>query len=1069
MKKLLLVLMSLFAMHVHAMVEETVSFNFKEPLNLNINPELSATDKNLLSSGDGLLLNVSSRTISEGPVTISFDKPSGTPGVGFGHYGANSPYCLEIGRMASLKFNVSGGCVLTSVNFDQDTDIILPSGQPGSWNYMNNTWTASDNNTTSVTLTNGDQSAKVYLITIKYKRPSTPMNFISSSPAANEQVMGTFKTMTLSFSSSVTQINNTSSIMLTGEDLEGTKINQVMNVGVPSGRTVTLTVPDAISKDSELKVTIPAGTFENSEGAANMEDIVISFSLLAKRDDFNPTSIDPDEGTVSELPQEIRLTFKNFVKIGTGVVKFKQQNGDLSFPATLEVDAENTKVAIIKHTNGRQIEAATWTVDIPAKVFHNQYYEEDETEDHWNEAKTLTYIIDGTQAGPQDSETMKAAKDMLQKTGVGYPKTTDAAWIALNALVNAEETPTDDALKEAMGTLSNVTDVALPEVDKWYSITGFNSDGKEIYLTFSEDKTKVVLGSDAAVAASFKVKSVDGNQVVFQTKEGLYLHVPTVLPQHVGTTDANLTAEESVVNKLTLEKFKASSVEGADPVALYGSFTLYGSLGTVTGLELEDFAYAMLDYDNTKIATYPNIPLSFNSKMSSAFKLTDSTEPVEVVDLIYPTIGFIPDVIDNPGDAMKMKVNGPTTTAIADASLIYFTKYTEDEDNGTKVNFTGTILSPTSEANIFNVNTAGLASGMYCLVMENGAFTYTVPIGKGVRPISIVGGPLTIKSGSGEITPVATLSRTSLEAGDAMVLTVGNVGKAALKTPTAPYYEYADGENKGTKVDFVGTILTSKANTTATFNVNTAGLTPGNYKLVLPSETFTFEAGEDGKTIKENVTLTVPFEIIEPSGPAPEDFLYVDFAYVSYFPASRIRTGGYFRDTDLNELFLYVYDSMGTGLVANPEKKVSVVTFGGAVATIGHFENYPTFIEDNTAYLGDLTGTTAIKFVPDTPLKEGDLDNWGGIYYYRCEAGAFGDANYGKWLNNPSSVSPSSCRVNRLMDVGGYQINNDRVTGIATITVDEPSKFVYDLQGRRVDNMTKKGIYIVNGKKVAVK
>ena len=1060
--------MSLFTMQVNAMVEEAVSFNFKEPLNLTINPELSVTDKNLLSSGDGLLLNVSNRTITDGPVTLSFDRPSGTPGVGFGHYGENSPYCFELGRMVSLKFSVSGGCVLTSVKFDQDTDIILPSGQPGSWNYMSNTWTASDNNTTSVTLTNGDQAAKIYLITVKYQRPSTPMNFVSSSPAANEQVMGTFKTMTMSFSSSVAQINNASSIKLTGKDIEGTAIDQVMTVAA-FGSTVTLTAPNAISKDSELKVTVPAGTFENSEGAVNMEDIVINFSLLAKRDIFNPTTIEPAEGTVAELPQEIRLTFNNFVKIGTGVVKFKQQNGELSFPATLEVDAENTMVAIIKHANGRQVEAATWTVEIPAKVFHNQYFEVDETEDRWNEAKTLTYIIDGTQAGPQDSETMKAAKAMLQKTGVGYPKTTDAAWVALNTLVNAEETPSDDALKEAMGTLYNVTDVTLPEVDKWYSITGFNSDNKKIYLTFSEDKTKVVLGTNATVAASFKVKSVEGDQVVFQTKEGLFLHIPTVLPQHVGTTDANLTAEESGVNKLTLAKFKASSVEGADSVALYGAFTLYGSLGTVTGLEVEDFAYAMLDYDNTKVATYPNIPLAFNGKMSSAFMLTDSTEPMEVIDLIYPTVGFIPDVIDNPGDGMKMKVNGPSTTTIADASLIYFTKYTEGEDNGTKVDFTGTILSPTSEANIFNVNTAGLASGMYSLVMENGAFTYTVPAGKGVRPISIVGGPLTIKSGSGEVIPVATLSRTSLEAGDAMVITIGNVGKAALKTPTAPYYEYADGENMGTKVDFVGTILTSKANTTATFNVNTAGLTPGNYKLVLPSETFTFEAGEDGKTIKENVTLTVSFEITEPSGPAPEDFQYVDFAYVSYFPASRIRTGGYYKDTDLNELYLYVYDSMGTGLVANPEKKVSVVTFGGAVATIGHFENYPTFIQDNTAYLGDLTGTTAIKFVPDTPLKEGDLDNWSGIYYYRSEAGAFGDANYGKWLNDPSSVSPSSCRVNRLMDVGGYQINNARVTGISTVTADETPEVVYDLQGRRVENMSRKGIYVVNGKKVIIK
>ena len=176
MKKYLLSLLALFSLQAMAMVEETATFNFKEPLNLNLDPELDQSDKNLLNPNNadgGSLVNITEHTITTGPVVISFSKPLGTPGAHISRYGQGAPFCLEIGRLLSITFNLTGGCVLKSVNFDQDSDITLPSGQPGSWNYMTNTWTADDNSTTSVTLKNGDQSAKIYTIKIKYLRPSS--------------------------------------------------------------------------------------------------------------------------------------------------------------------------------------------------------------------------------------------------------------------------------------------------------------------------------------------------------------------------------------------------------------------------------------------------------------------------------------------------------------------------------------------------------------------------------------------------------------------------------------------------------------------------------------------------------------------------------------------------------------------------------------------------------------------------------------------------------------------------------------------------------------------------------
>ena len=42
-------------------------------------------------------------------------------------------------------------------------------------------------------------------------------------------------------------------------------------------------------------------------------------------------------------------------------------------------------------------------------------------------------------------------------------------------------------------------------------------------------------------------------------------------------------------------------------------------------------------------------------------------------------------------------------------------------------------------------------------------------------------------------------------------------------------------------------------------------------------------------------------------------------------------------------------------------------------------------------------------------------------------------------------------------------------TGIEDITAGSAEKTIYDLTGRRVENITNAGIYIVNGKKVLVK
>ena len=287
MKKYLLSLLALFSLQAMAMVEETATFEFKQPLNLNLDPPFSQIDLNQFSDPDasGVLANISNKTITSGPIVISFTRPTNTPGAGISRYGgAGGLFCLEMGRLVEVNFNATAGCVLKSITFDQDSELILPSDQPGSWNYTTNTWSASDNSTSSVTLKNGDQGARIYVITVKYLRPSATMNFVSSSPAQGATVTGSFQTMTMSFSSAVAKVNNASNIKLTGTDVDNTPIDQSMSATI-SGSTVSLSIPTAIAKDASLTVTAPAGTFENAEGVTNQQAITVSFTLLSQGDD----------------------------------------------------------------------------------------------------------------------------------------------------------------------------------------------------------------------------------------------------------------------------------------------------------------------------------------------------------------------------------------------------------------------------------------------------------------------------------------------------------------------------------------------------------------------------------------------------------------------------------------------------------------------------------------------------------------------------------------------------------------------------------------------------------------
>ena len=167
----------------------------------------------------------------------------------------------------------------------------------------------------------------------------------------------------------------------------------------------------------------------------------------------------------------------------------------------------------------------------------------------------------------------------------------------------------------------------------------------------------------------------------------------------------------------------------------------------------------------------------------------------------------------------------------------------------------------------------------------------------------------------------------------------------------------------------------------------------------------------------------------------------------------------YIKDSDLNNFTIRIINGDYSGLVADPSKTVRVAKYSNnyTMAT-GHFEACP---ED------EAPGYTVIKLLLDNPIIEGSFAP--STYSVVVEAGTFGDANFGKYLADKTSVSAQSCLVNSRRNFD-YIVNNDKATGIDEVTTDsDKPSVIYDLMGRRVQNMSRPGIYIVNGKKVVKK
>ena len=721
MKKILLFLFVLLALPGSANVTSWVTFDFTNPAELPFNPALTSRDLDALN-GSGDVLNVTNKTITFDDVTMSFGFGVGREGVAINHLlldsdASVSVYSLSMRTKAVLTLSVPAGYSLDSIVFDgYMANMLKMDGEPGIYNLAMKTWSANGEQVEQVSFKNGQSyDTQIYSIKVKYTRPSTPLVLIQSYPRDGGETKS-FRSMALQFNTPIGSIVKSDDITLTTLGLPVQKL-----VPTASGNVVTLSLPDNVQASSALyTVTVPAGCFLNTEGSPN-DPITVKFQ---NRNPVMYESVSPAPGSVLAVPQEVTLTFKDNVKVAKGAVgTLINSTGILGSVSITQDRYPSTTVKLTVETVNTDADG-TYVFYIPSGSIHNTFYSESAEEpsvyESWNEEYTITYTVEVI-----EPDELKAAKDLIKVSGIGYPSETSAARALLKQVidsaqvaVNKGEEANIDSLKIAIGKFYTDTDVQLPAEGQWYYISNVNNaeSQQKVFLAYANDS--VSLTTDRTLASKFQMVVKDGKALFRTPDKKLWLSVLTDRDVSMGVTKSCTTTDSLRIGRLTLSKL---SVEGVDSTKTFGKLCMNGISGLGDDMQLI-YATSAINHASISIVE-PSDDLFYDEEQSSAFTFTATSAPFDPQTAIYPELRLSPGRKTHAGDSLVLVVQNVASATLVKPEQLYYTKL--ENDNTVRVSFEGTILTPSETTPYeFNINTKGLAKAIYLLHVPEGTFKY---------------------------------------------------------------------------------------------------------------------------------------------------------------------------------------------------------------------------------------------------------------------------------------------------------------------------------------------------------
>lgn len=1075
-KTCLSILASLISLCGFAQVTETATFDFMTPSSLNSSQTLVPETTPYCD------VPVTDYTFTSGDITMSFDRGKSNGRVAYTTCkdmtveNSDIYYELWIGAMAQMKLTASNGAKITSVRISDGSikgdmyvymvdDVKQPTNSVTS-NYL---WSGSASSV-EFAISNGSR-AQLQKLYVSY---TTAAEILTPTSVSLPSTTAKFSQMTLTFDRNMT-VTSASGIKLSN----GTALS-----ATASGRTITLTAPTPVTTDGNYTITIPAGSFSDSKGYVNK---ALSYSFTVETPKLTPTTTDLETTTASF--SQMTLTFSDDVTVAS------TKGIKLSDGTPLSVTANGNTVTL--STNKAITTDGTYTLTIPAGciVDGNGY---------GNAALSYTFTVATpkdtyapTSVSPADSSEVRSLTLPVTLTFNGAPRVVNAT--PTNAYI--QQDGEDVALLSFAKSSTDNHSVVITSDSYPATIT----DSAKFTLVIPEGIISDGLGKTHNPAMTLTYY-VGGKKKDSVTPDPTPDPKPDPTPEPSYSDSKVMKAAKQIV-----ETYKSPAV--GYPSTESASYKELAELTAKTYTSKED----SVTLDNSIVAA-----------MGKYYKETEIVLPVDGKSYKIYAENTTGQKAYLQYDGEKVTLTSSETSAATfkaeahDAAIAFKTsdgKYLHtlstsiDYDGTSTDNVTSTYgnvsnitVGRLDGADIDSVATLGMVS-LYGSLGKNldtqeTAYAYSrVRFGTSPAVASAIGRVVFTKNSScafrivettGETKPdvktdtatVATeytITPDTIDNKGILTLTFTKIDVLSVNSNVQCYIA----DSTGSKIESITPI---KASADFVYIFQTSDMSNDTYQLVIPEGAFTYTL--DGKTVKTQA-ITKKFVINDGSvGPDPDPdpkpdptpdpdpdpdpdpkpdptptpdptgVTFYDFDSRWSLQTYMATTPAPIKDVDFNDSIMFsVFQSSELGdLCVDTTKTVTIVyTNDGTVITTGHLKKVS---------INDYQWT--LKLVVAEPFVENDSR----LRQYRdytviVPEKTYGDANFGKYLNGQKV---SSCYTNVYKLRLTFYVNNALATGIEQPGFDNSKpQVIYDLQGRRVERITRPGIYIVNGKKIVKK
>lgn len=760
----------------------------------------------------------------------------------------------------------------------------------------------------------------------------------------------------------------------------------------------------------------------------------VTVTYAPKSDVLTPSSTTIADGTTVGSFSSIGLDFGRSISLLGGIATLTTPDGK-----TQSLNASASGSTLTLGVSSALTDDGSYTISVPSNMI-------EDAEGYTNTSLSYTFTVKKDRAtfnpvtvDPAEGYVGKSLKSTITITfadAVGTVKS-DGQALMLNGKpkigITFKKSETDP--KQIIGTINGGKDVTdegtwtltLPEGfvhNELYNVSEYDNWSKETTFTWSVTSKAPDTETMKAAKALLAVEGVGYPATDSEARKALS-----------DLVNAETTPSDDNLKVAMANFYKETNITLPEDGKYY---KIYGvnSEGKKLYLAYDGSAVSLKEAESSAY--------SFKAEAKTGNKVAFSTLDGKYLHVLMNSTGYDLTSDKNVTDSYLPSVNDLTLTRLASDKLdatLTFGKFLVNGCLGKKKHGTDTYVNALID---FSENVElPVSDSQYTDIFFKQDFSNAFVFEEGTKPaeesvdINVTFTPSTIKSLSEEMR-LSFTHNNGVTLKDGVVLTVT--------------------DENGNVVSGASATITPLENSNMDFVVKVSGITKeGTYKLVFPKGTFSFVDNNKQVTsneLTETFTLSTSSTPDPTPDPTPSDFKH--YQYWEKLPAQGGSQAEYPKDYITQ--YIVLIDRMQTNdLVGNPKARVELVEYSNnKLMGYGHFEADPEHTDNNNY---------ALKLVWDHPIDMVHVRTTD--YTFKIPEGAFGDSNYGKYLKDPSSVKSSDCTVNDSF-TSTYYINTT-LTGIRDINADDnAAKVIYDLQGRRVERVTKTGIYIVNGKKTVI-